>query len=190
MTTLWHPLFADLQALCPPPGGPPIRPLQYPPPLPPPPHPRRYVATNVIGMRDAAAHTRPSLLADAFEALLGALYLDAGLPAVRAFLLRVFATCVDWAALEAERDWKSALVARAAQYGWDACRRAACAPASAALRARAHARWILRAWSHARPALPLCPALPACPSPSTAAARLTKRCRVVCCASAGVWTAS
>lgn len=40
-------------------------------------------------------HTRTNVLADAFEALLGALYLDGGLDAARPFLRRVFAPLVE-----------------------------------------------------------------------------------------------
>jgi ribonuclease-3 len=40
-------------------------------------------------------HTRPNVLADAFEALLGALYRDGGLDAARPFLRRVFAPLVE-----------------------------------------------------------------------------------------------
>jgi len=40
------------------------------------------------GEEQTGGRTRPSLLADAFEAFLGALYLDQGLDAVRAFLDR------------------------------------------------------------------------------------------------------
>jgi len=40
-------------------------------------------------------HTRPNVLADALEALLGAAYLDGGLDAVRPFFRRVFAPLVE-----------------------------------------------------------------------------------------------
>jgi ribonuclease-3 len=40
-------------------------------------------------------HTRPNVLADALEALLGAVYLDGGLDAARPFLRRIFAPLVE-----------------------------------------------------------------------------------------------
>ncbi len=43
------------------------------------------------------ARTRPSVLADAFEALLGALYLDGGLPAVERLMERLLPAAVDQA---------------------------------------------------------------------------------------------
>jgi ribonuclease-3 len=50
------------------------------------------VATDPAG---PGIHTRPNVLADAFEALLGALYLDGGLDAARPFLRRAFAPLVE-----------------------------------------------------------------------------------------------
>jgi ribonuclease-3 len=50
-----------------------------------------YVGKSEEAMRPAL---RPRLLASAFEAVVAALYLDAGLPVVRAFILRHFATLI------------------------------------------------------------------------------------------------
>jgi ribonuclease-3 len=90
----------------------------------------RWLLRNAAAMRaDAAAAARgdadgahapsPGVLGDAFEALLGAVYLDAGLPAARRFLLRVLAECP--AAQDPVRgeiadatDWKGRLAAAAA----------------------------------------------------------------------------
>lgn len=77
----------------------------------------RYCVANVSNMWGEAMHERPNVLADAFEALLGAIFQDQGLEAARAFLLRVYEACVDWAELEAERDWKSVLSRHAKAHG-------------------------------------------------------------------------
>lgn len=56
--------------------------------------------------REGGQHT-PHILADVFEALLGALYLDAGWAAAHAFCRRVLSACVDWSQVEADaEDWK------------------------------------------------------------------------------------
>eukprot|EP00887_Chlorella_sp_A99_P006487 scaffold3.g6487.t1 len=79
--------------------------------------PLAYCVANVSNMWGEAMHERPNVLADAFEALLGAIFQDQGLEAARAFLLRVYEACVDWAELEAERDWKSVLSRHAKAHG-------------------------------------------------------------------------
>ena len=59
--------------------------------------------------RDGGQHT-PGILADVFEALLGALYLDAGWAAAVAFCRRVLDACVDWSQVEADaEDWKGVM---------------------------------------------------------------------------------
>lgn len=69
---------------------------------PPPPHRRRL-------RREGGQHT-PGILADVFEALLGALYLDAGWAAADAFCRRVLDSCVDWGQVEADaEDWKGVM---------------------------------------------------------------------------------
>lgn len=56
--------------------------------------------------REGGQYT-PHILADVFEALLGALYLDAGWAAAHAFCRRVMSACVDWSQVEADaEDWK------------------------------------------------------------------------------------
>lgn len=53
---------------------------------------------------------KDSILADAFEALLGAIYIDQGLPAVSALVRRLFADVLDEAATKgAALDWKTSL---------------------------------------------------------------------------------
>lgn len=68
----------------------------------------RYVLMELRGLREAAQHT-PAILADVFEALLGALYLDQGFEAAHRFCLRVLEANTDWRELEATEDWKGIL---------------------------------------------------------------------------------
>lgn len=59
--------------------------------------------------RDGAQHS-PSIVADAFEALLGALCSDRGFPVAQAFCCRVLEAVVDWEQLQADaHDYKGAL---------------------------------------------------------------------------------
>lgn len=61
----------------------------------------------------------PSILADAFEALIGALYLDLGLEAARAFVERVLLASYDLEALARRSDnYKSLLLEFAQARGW------------------------------------------------------------------------
>lgn len=57
------------------------------------------------GEEQSGGRHRPSILADAFEALIAALYLDGGMPAARSFILRF----VNNAALAGEDDYKTRL---------------------------------------------------------------------------------
>jgi len=52
----------------------------------------KYVMTNAYSLRRSLLHS-PSILCDAFEALVGAIYTDKGLHAAKAFLHRVFINC-------------------------------------------------------------------------------------------------
>lgn len=61
--------------------------------------------------------SRPSLLADAFEAFIGALYLDQGLDEVRKFLQRHMFPLLGQDAQEATKDYKSILQEKVQQMG-------------------------------------------------------------------------
>ncbi|QXD17188.1 ribonuclease III [Rhodocaloribacter litoris] len=78
---------------------------------------------SVIRMSDNMAQgggrNNPSILADAFEALIGALYLDLGPAAARAFIHRVMLDQVDLDALARQRDnFKSLLLEYVQAHGW------------------------------------------------------------------------
>ncbi|PRW59825.1 ribonuclease III [Chlorella sorokiniana] len=65
-----------------------------------------YLVLDPRTLREGGQHT-PHILADVFEALLGALYLDAGWAAAHTFCRRVLSACVDWSQVEADaEDWK------------------------------------------------------------------------------------
>ena len=62
------------------------------------------------GEKSTGGADKDSILADAFEALLGAIYIDQGLPAVSALVGRLFADVLDEAATKgAALDWKTSL---------------------------------------------------------------------------------
>lgn len=62
------------------------------------------------GEESTGGKERPSILADALEALIGAIYLDGGLQEVRAFIMRQFYDeVVDTAEKQNYRDYKTAL---------------------------------------------------------------------------------
>jgi len=62
------------------------------------------------GERATGGADKDSILADAFEALLGAIYIDQGLPAVSTLVQRLFADVLDEAATKgAALDWKTSL---------------------------------------------------------------------------------
>ncbi|MFC4617313.1 ribonuclease III [Camelliibacillus cellulosilyticus] len=65
------------------------------------------------GEEATGGRERPALLADAFEAFLGALYLDQGLEAVEAFLERIVYPRVDSGAFSHRMDYKSVLQQKA-----------------------------------------------------------------------------
>lgn len=70
----------------------------------------KFIMTNVYSMRTSLLQS-PSILCDAFEALLGAMYLDKGLGAVKEFLARVYTECplIDWDQFVLERNYVSDL---------------------------------------------------------------------------------
>ncbi len=70
-------------------------------------------------MRQTGGERHATLLADAFEAIIGALYLDFGLEAATAFIHRALLADRDLAALAAAHDnYKSVLLERAQAAGW------------------------------------------------------------------------
>lgn len=75
----------------------------------------RWVASNAYSMRVGLLGS-PYVLGDAFEALLGAVYLDRGLDCARRLLLRVLRSCpaVDWNDMKITVDYKGQLI-KAAQ---------------------------------------------------------------------------
>jgi hypothetical protein len=68
--------------------------------------PRSFTAACLC--REGGQH-KPAILADAFEALLGALYLDRGYEAARCFCVAVLEACVEWEEVEGARDYKALL---------------------------------------------------------------------------------
>lgn len=70
------------------------------------------------GEKSTGGANKDSILADAFEALLGAIYIDQGLPAVSALVGRLFADVLDEAATKgAALDWKTSLQELTARLG-------------------------------------------------------------------------
>lgn len=65
--------------------------------------------TRLLPRRREGGQHKPAILADAFEALLGALYLDRGFEAARRFCGSVLEACVEWEELEGVRDYKALL---------------------------------------------------------------------------------
>ncbi|MBA3339547.1 MAG: ribonuclease III [Geodermatophilaceae bacterium] len=70
------------------------------------------------GEKASGGADKDSILADAFEALLGAIYIDQGLPGVSALVGRLFADVLDEAATKgAGLDWKTSLQELTARLG-------------------------------------------------------------------------
>lgn len=70
-------------------------------------------------MEQGGGRTNETILADALEALIGALYLDQGLVAARTFIHRAMLDTLDLRALSAQHDnYKSALLEHAQGLGW------------------------------------------------------------------------
>ncbi len=61
------------------------------------------------GEEQSGGRQKPSVLADALEAVLGATYLDGGFPAAHAVVARLFAVRLDSAGRAAAEDWKTRL---------------------------------------------------------------------------------
>ena len=73
------------------------------------------------GEEVTAGHDKPSILADTLEAIIGAVYVDSGFEAARAFVRRLMMDHIAIAAeLGAGLDWKSSLQELAAERGWPA----------------------------------------------------------------------
>ena len=71
-------------------------------------------------MAQADGRQNQTILADAFEAVIGALYLDQGIDAARLFIHRTMLLDVDLRALAAQRDnYKSVLLEYAQAEGWE-----------------------------------------------------------------------
>lgn len=76
----------------------------------------KFVVTNAYSMRSSLLKS-PSILCDAFEALLGALYIDKGLDAVKHFLARIYTECplIDWDQFTLERNFVAELQKKASE---------------------------------------------------------------------------
>ncbi|KAI3436039.1 hypothetical protein D9Q98_002096 [Chlorella vulgaris] len=73
----------------------------------------RYLLLDPRGLGLGEQH-KPGILSDAFEALLGALFLDQGFDAAQRFCVRVLDACVEWDEVEGVRDYKALLCRTAA----------------------------------------------------------------------------
>ncbi|MCL4837651.1 MAG: ribonuclease III [Thermoanaerobaculia bacterium] len=72
-----------------------------------------------VGEERSGGREKPSLLADAVEALLGALFLDGGLAPVREVGFRLLAEAASWERAAVARDPKTALQEAAQARGWE-----------------------------------------------------------------------
>lgn len=61
------------------------------------------------GEQNSGGRSRPSILADAFEAIIAALYLDGGMPAARKFILRFVVPALKTTRPKPFKDYKTAL---------------------------------------------------------------------------------
>ncbi len=71
-----------------------------------------------VGERRAGAQNRDSVLADALEAVIGAVHEDGGIEAARSLVLHLFGEQLDNLAEDAEKDPKSALQERLQAHGY------------------------------------------------------------------------
>jgi len=76
----------------------------------------KFIVTNAYSMRNSLLKS-PSILCDAFEALLGAIYIDKGLEAVKRFLEKVYIECplIDWDQFTLERNFVTELQRKASE---------------------------------------------------------------------------
>jgi len=72
-----------------------------------------------VGEERSGGREKPSLLADAVEALLGALFLDGGLAPAREVGFRLLAEAASWERASVARDPKTALQEAAQARGWE-----------------------------------------------------------------------
>jgi ribonuclease-3 len=72
-----------------------------------------------VGEERSGGREKPSLLADAVEALLGALFLDGGLAPARALGFRLLAEAASWQRAADARDPKTALQEASQARGWE-----------------------------------------------------------------------
>lgn len=79
----------------------------------------KFIVTNAYSMRSSLLKS-PSILCDAFEALLGAIYIEKGLNAVKCFLERVYTECplIDWDQFTLERNFVTELQRKANEGGY------------------------------------------------------------------------
>jgi len=79
----------------------------------------KWILTNVFSMKNSLLQS-PSVLGDAFEALVGAIYKDKGLSAAKEFLIRVFSQCpfTDFDRLTLESNYHAELSRKLCSMGY------------------------------------------------------------------------